>query len=354
MHKPSLRDVSIGLVRQDHLLYGFILAYTACAIVIGIDTDLPVSGIFAHYFMPWCVTFGLVFPSLYLTWRFRSWRQTRAEPPHIIAHDPRLFLGTLCAGVLLALAMVFFQASFTVVKNALYVWNDGFPLDELHADIDRMLHGGIDPWRFFEPLMASNQILNVMEFNYSILWFQLNFGILFIMLVSPGLSHLRSRYFLAFALTWIVVGNIFAGLFLSAGPVFYGAVTGDSQRFAELVSLLAANKDGSYSAATYQNYLWTMHVSGTSGLGTGISAFPSVHVALTVINMLFAFEIRRSLGIAMTVYTAIILVTSVACGWHYAIDGYASIAICAVLYWALRRIPALNQGVTRLQPATIS
>lgn len=348
MHKPALRDVSIGgLVRQDHLLYAFILAFTACAVSIGVKTGQPVGEIFALYLKPWTITFGFLFPALYLAVRGMCglwWRRMRTPRDNS-------FLAYFCAGMALALAMVLFQASFTVIKNALPAYNGGgFPLDGLHADIDRMLHGGIDPWRFFEPLIASGPVLQAMEFNYGLLWFLLNYGLLFLVLVSPSLAHLRRRYFYAFALTWILVGNVFAGLFLSAGPAFYGAVTGDGQRFADLVALLGTHMEGSHSAATFQNYLWTMHVSGNSGLGSGISAFPSVHVALTVINMLFAFEIRRSLGVVMAVYAAIILASSVALGWHYAIDGYASIAICAVLYWALRKVPALDQDAAKLQP----
>ncbi len=186
---------------------------------------------------PWSITFGFLFPVLYISassvrerWRGRM----NLEPA-----DQQSFLSSLGAGVSLGIFMVLFQASFTVIKNALPAYNGGgFPLDGLHADIDRMLHGGIDPWRFFEPLIASGPVLQAMEFNYGLLWFLFNYGFLFLVLVSPSLAHLRRRYFYAFALTWILVGNVFAGLFLSAGPAFYGAVTGDAHRFADLVALL--------------------------------------------------------------------------------------------------------------------
>jgi hypothetical protein len=136
---------------------------------------------------------------------------------------------------------------------------------------------------------------------------------------------------------------VLAFAFLSAGPAFYGDVTGDWERFAPLMTLLQDGAGNSHSAASYQSYLWRMHSSGNGGLGTGISAFPSMHVALAVINAFFAFEIRRWLGFAMSAYAAIILASSVALGWHYAIDGYASIAVCALLYVALRKMPSLEQ-----------
>lgn len=86
----------------------------------------------------------------------------------------------------------------------------------------------------------------------------------------------------------------------------------------------------------FQEYLWTLYQSGTIGLGSGISAFPSMHVALATVVALYAWEWSRKLGFVAWVYVAFILCSSVYLGWHYAIDGYASIVVVSGLYWALR------------------
>ena len=47
-----------------------------------------------------------------------------------------------------------------------------------------------------------------------------------------------------------------------------------------------------------QLYLWELYVSKTSGFGMGISAFPSLHVAMVVLCALVALEIDQFLAMA--------------------------------------------------------
>jgi hypothetical protein len=138
-------------------------------------------------------------------------------------------------------------------------------------------------------------------------------------------------------LTWIVIGNIAAGIFLCAGPAFYGQVTGDPTRFGEQLAFLARHADYDGSAAYYQNYLWMLYEKGVSGFGSGISAFPSMHVALITLNALFIWERSRAWGIAAFAYVAFILASSVYLAWHYAVDGYAAIAMTVGIYLLVRR-----------------
>ena len=146
-------------------------------------------------------------------------------------------------------------------------------------------------------------------------------------------------------LVWILVGNLLAGLFMSAGPAFYGEVTGDKLRFAGLLEFLAHGASSPGSSAYCQAYLWTLNTIGQTGLGSGISAFPSVHVALATLNALFAREYSRRLGIVAFAYAALIEVSSVYLGWHYAIDGYAAAIATVLIYVATRRM--LPAGRTR-------
>ena len=59
---------------------------------------------------------------------------------------------------------------------------------------------------------------------------------------------------------------------------------------------------------------------------------PSLHVATPVLFALLGWRTHRWLGVAFTIYAAIVLVGSVHLGWHYAVDGYASI-IAVPLIW---------------------
>jgi membrane-associated phospholipid phosphatase len=130
---------------------------------------------------------------------------------------------------------------------------------------------------------------------------------------------------------------VLAGQFLSAGPAFHGYVTGDEARFAEQLQFLARDVGLPNSTASYQTYLWDLHVAGQPGFASGISAFPSVHVGIATLNALFLYEYSRRLGYAAFAYAALIIASSVYLGWHYAVDGYAAVAIVLAIHLALRK-----------------
>lgn len=246
-------------------------------------------------------------------------------------------LSAIIAASLMLIMIMVFQGTFTSIKNTLAVWSGGFVFDEVQANIDAALHFGADPWRYVRFMIEWPLLRAAVEYNYGVLWFLLSFGIVYFVSSSPKADKVRHRYLAAFMLVWILVGNVFAGLFMSAGPVFYGQVTGDFSRFAELLSILAAKGGDAAAGMDYKAYLWSLHESGQSGFGSGISAFPSVHVGLTVMNTLFAYEASRRLGHLMTAYLLVIMLSSVALGWHYAIDGYAAAMIVCAVYFALKR-----------------
>ena len=57
-------------------------------------------------------------------------------------------------------------------------------------------------------------------------------------------------------------------------------------------------------------------------------------------NALFVIERSRLWGRIAFLYVAFVLASSVYLGWHYAIDGYVSIAVVAAGHFGLRRYMA--------------
>jgi hypothetical protein len=258
-------------------------------------------------------------------------------------------MARLCAGIALLMAFGVFQGTYTSVKNGLPFWRGGFVYDAAQADLDALVHFGTDPWRHLYRIAGFDSVRIVVEWNYNVLWFLICFGALFFVATSPLAAAVRTRYLVCFSAVWVLIGNVFAGLFLSAGPAFYGFVTGDIARYGEQLAFLAHGAGGANSAAAYQDYLWKLHESSQAGFASGISAFPSVHVGLVTLNALFLYEHHRKLGLAAFAYVAFVAVSSVYLAWHYAIDGYASIAVTVLIYlvvrkWAASREPA---GETR-------
>lgn len=246
-------------------------------------------------------------------------------------------IGHAASGLLALVSFIVFMGSFTTFKNLMPDIRGGFVYDRVQADIDQLLHLGHDPGALVVALLPHPLLRKAIEWNYSVLWSLLGFIPVFFIATQQAAGTIRLRYLITMATTWIVVGSILACLFLSAGPAFYAGVTGDGGRFAAITSFLGDGAEAS-SAALFQAYLWSSHEAGTSALGTGISAFPSMHVALAMVNALFLRELNRMAGHIGFAYVGLILLSSVYLGWHYAIDGYVSILIVLALHPLMRRL----------------
>ena len=340
--------MALAGMRADMPIYLFVLIYTFLGIWFLVLTNAVDRAAFAVYLGRWPVLFGLLLPALailldtlLLVHRFDRRRSLAAR---------RIFsarrLAKLLSGIALLEVMFLFQCTFTSVKNALPVWWSGFPYDKIQADFDRILHFGYDPWVWLYSVAAYDWVRLIVEWNYNILWFVLCYSALFYVVTSPRAAGVRTRYIVSFMVVWILIGNVLAGMFMSAGPAFYGLVTGDTARFAEQLGFLARGADSGNSAASYQNYLWTLHSSGLPGFGSGISAFPSVHVGLITLNALFLFEYDRKWGTAAFVYVGFVVASSVYLAWHYAIDGYAAIAVTLAIYMVGRKLPGWVSRLT--------
>lgn len=328
------------LLRRDAWIYACIASYTVISLIILLMSGHWEQSSHANYFVQWPLLFLCFFPMMAiavdLAHGILMFGNSRRRAYRCFFGRKRLT--RMVSGMLLLMALMIFQGSFTSMKNMLPILAGGFQYDRLHADIDQYIHFGHDPWLLLLKIAGSRWLLAIIEWNYNKLWFVICFSMLFIVATSPRANAIRGRYMLMFMLVWVVCGNVLAGLFLSAGPVYYGAVTGDEARFMTQVAFLS---DG--HAREVQQYLWALYVKGVAGFGSGISAFPSVHVALITMNALFLAERGRWWAIAGTAYVLLIMVSSVYLGWHYAIDGYVSAALTIACHHLVKACFARRQ-----------
>ena len=354
---PMILRAAAQIVRRDSALYLCIVIYTLAGLVFLNAIGAADLEAYSIYFGRWtflnCLilpTFAILIDFLVIVRRFDSRRRLAAR---------RIFstsrLAYSFSGLCLLMALMIFQGTFTSVKNGMPIWQGGFPFDVAQANIDAFLHFGTDPWRWLYAVAENDLVRAVVEWNYNVFWFLLNFGALFFVATSPMAASVRTRYLACFMAVWIIVGNVLAALFLSAGPAFYGAVTGDAARFGEQLAFLAHGAVSRNSAVTYQQYLWSLHEARQAGFASGISAFPSVHVGLAMLNALFLREYDRRLGALAFLYVAFVAVSSVYLAWHYAIDGYVSAAVTLVVYAVARKmIPADPRPAPDMQTATVN
>ena len=219
-----------------------------------------------------------------------------------------------------------------------------FTWDERLMRWDRWLHGGHDPWTLLQPLLGTPAVTAGFSAVYNT-WFFVMFGTFIWQACSLKRPALRQQFLLGFALYWIVIGTVLAMLLSSAGPCYFGRVTGLADPFALLMAYLgAAAQEAPVWSVAMQNLLWQNYQSHGTMLGSGISAMPSMHVAIAVLLACFGWGVNKWAGIAYTLFALIIMVGSVHLGWHYAIDGYAAALVGVALWratgWAMRRYGA--------------
>jgi len=223
-------------------------------------------------------------------------------------------------------------ASFSTFKHHIPAWLPFFA-DEPLAALDEWLHFD-DPWRWAHA-MAPDGSSSFLSLLYGPGWFVEWLGMVLVAAFITD-NRLRIRYFVAFAATILLLGTLLRAAGASAGPIFYDRMFG-GERFADLVAVLAADPFGARMIGA-SDYLYSAYLSDDAVFGTGISAMPSIHVAMAVLNALLLTELKRWLGIVGWLFAAGIMFGSVFFGWHYALDGYVSTVLVLVIWWWAGRV----------------
>jgi PAP2 superfamily len=340
-------------IRRDIPSYAAILLYfSICGLYVHFSGFTIFNGLIEHYISIFKTTALLVlipvflFVSLFLcVYRLRH----QTVPPELNVFAPQ-FWARFGAGIVLLAFFVLMMAAYSTVKTML-PFGRGFPYEEVVAAADAFIHSG-DPWHFLHRLVDADSVGVTIDFLYAKGWMLYWIALGFWICVSGRASPVRTRYVVSLVVTWGLLGNVVAGLAKSAGPIFYERVTGDGQRFGELSMILDTLAAHGAFAKNLSDYLWAFYQERSVGVGSGISAFPSMHVAIATLN---AFFIREALGRLATFlawsYLAFILFASVYLGWHYAVDGYASIVLVTIIYWAGRKISRRLSARDQRQPA---
>ena len=154
-------------------------------------------------------------------------------------------------------------------------------------------------------------------------WALVKFATLIVVLALPE-SPTKTRVLIAYFLT-VAAGAIGQYLLPSAGPIFYARL-GFGDRFVALPT--------HPWVASASTYLWNDYLRAGGNVGTGISAMPSMHVAIALWVALAVRAFAPRLSPFGFFYFALILIGSVLLGWHYAVDGIAAVAI-ALLAWKI-------------------
>jgi hypothetical protein len=206
-----------------------------------------------------------------------------------------------------------------------------FAWDSWISNVDRSLHLGRLPHELLQATLGHAAITRTIDVLY-ILWLPVNGAVI----VWQGWStrlRLRTRFFITYFLVYILLGTVFATALSAGGPCYYSALAGLPDPYASLMEYLGRlSAEQPIIALRVQETLWRNYSEGLNLPFVGISAMPSVHVAVAVLFAIVGWRTSRWLGWAFTAYAVVILVGSVHLGWHYAVDGYVSALLVPVIW----------------------
>ncbi|PKR89076.1 hypothetical protein CXZ10_11200 [Pleomorphomonas diazotrophica] len=324
---PKLLKPILCELRSDRLIYGLILLYIVLTNAILLPVGHVFPELYVEYFSSLVTLDIMVLPAIVLAALLL--RSVIADPKRpsawVMAFFDRQRIARIVAGFALLVALVPFMATFTAMKS--FIGLSGFKADTQLADFDRWLHFGVDPPVFLNNLLSDAHAWRILTFFYGPGWMLWVNGFVFWMAVAAPRADVRKRFFVGYIFAWAILGNVVAWLVVSAGPAFFAEVAGDTTRFASVLSALDAHRPPSgMGIRDVQIYLWELYITRSAGFGMGISAFPSVHLAMVTLCALTAAEINRHLAYAGAAVVFLIQIGAVLFGWHYAIDGYFSIA----------------------------
>lgn len=314
-------------VRSQRLLVAF-FGYVACAIVLFPET-------YAHFWTGKVHHLATAFSFAILVVVFVSVIRTPASPwSSFRAYVRRRGLVVFATFG----ALVFGLSAFSTIKvnipNVVPFYADGYI-----AGFERTILG-VDAWRLAHAIVP-DRVAGVVDFIYSKFWFV---GLIccyaFAAVIEEGA---RFKRFMWTALAiYAGLGSILALVFSCVGPIFYDDFYAGN-RFAGLTDALQANP-GIVYISQYADFLLWSYRENQPQLGSGISAMPSLHVAVAVLTAWFLTSHHRWLAVIGWVYATVIGVSSVYTGWHYLLDGVVSFLVVSAIWVGLSRyygLPAL-------------
>lgn len=255
-------------------------------------------------------------------------------------------------------------ANYIVVTLYLAVFINVFWLGKLHIavlgdqnwdktlfEIDSFIHLGNILANILFGLIGNWIVLFLINVNYQI-WMIVQWAFVLYFFFFEKNESARMRYIIAFMGTWIICGTILANLMPSGGPCYYGYLVQGENPFAGLMaSLRDIHENKIWLPAIYvQDMLWAGK-TGVSDKNFGISAMPSLHNGVVLMNVLALWNMSKTLFRLHLFHAVLVFIGSIVLGWHYAIDAYVS-WVAVALIWAFATL--VSKYVSRIQAAPVA
>jgi hypothetical protein len=234
------------------------------------------------------------------------------------------------AGLPMLAALIAFMPFFSQMKSLIpyfhpYTW------DTTLIAWDRTLFFGHDAWQVLQPIVGHPLVTFAISNCYQA-WILLIYAGCLYVGFYPVDPKMRRAFFMTFFLCWSLIGSVLATAFSSVGPCFVGPILGNPHFEPLMAYLRSVDRTYPIMALNVQDLLLGWYRKSSHGLGSGITAMPSMHVSIA---FLFFLAMRHVAPLAKWFFLAffvVILVGSVHLAYHYALDGIVSIVVTAALW----------------------
>lgn len=238
-------------------------------------------------------------------------------------------------GAIIATAVTL--SHFQVFKQ-LVLPSRGFPLDSLIAEMENRLLFGHDAWEVTHMLFGALLPTLILDTAYAV-WLPIMFLFPAAVVIVIRNKNVRARLVGTWVVSWILIGSLGAWGLASAGPCYFNELIGPHAGYVRMHEALMVLDQ---HAAVYGLNIQALHFQemlrqsqgGPLVFASGISAMPSMHVAMATLFVIGAFQHSRKIGWCFFGYAMLIWIASIHLGWHYASDGLLGAAMMAGL-WVL-------------------
>ncbi|MFN2101029.1 phosphatase PAP2 family protein [Altererythrobacter sp. MF3-039] len=339
-------------------LYVAAVAWAAVCLYLTRSAGLkfPVSGVVANSYL--VVAAVLAYGGMFLVGSLARYRPDSPISYLRQRHGNRAWLVWIIGGLPIVAISVGLLPLFSNMKGMIPYFTD-YTWDQTFIDWDRALFFGQDPWRLLWPIFGNSYVTALIGVFYHLWILLLYLGCVF-MLFDPRIGHeLRRQFFLSYILCWALLGSVLATLLASVGPVFAEPILG-IDTFVPQMELLEKGSETAYlMTLQVQDGLLLAFQQQARGLGAGITAMPSLHVAIACLFWLAMRQLDRRAGHFFLTFLAVIWVGSVHTAYHYAVDGLISIIGVFVIWkfsgWVIAKWDALlaKSGQPTLRTNTV-
>lgn len=225
--------------------------------------------------------------------------------------------------------LIVYLPTFSAIKASIYRFND-YSWDKTFIAWDHSIHGN-DPWILLQPYLGFPLITYIINLAYQF-WLFLIYGGLLLFMFRFSDAKLREQFLIVFFASWAFIGTALAIMFASVGPCFVEPLFGIDRFTPQIEYLRSVDLHYPILADNTQQLLLERYRNRNSELGAGITAMPSMHVALACLFWLAARRVSKVAGYLGFAFLTTIMLGSVHLAWHYAVDGYVSIILIVALW----------------------